>query len=738
MYIDGVIRDAQCGLTYYPGANYWVVGFPNTPTTIADLRVYNRALSQAEATRLSSLIAQGLTANSGSLQTGLAEYWPMGSACPCTGTINANVMQTESTGPTVAITTPLNGGTITGAAVTVTATATDPIGVNSVQFQVDGSNAGALLTSAPYTISFDSTKLVDGPGHTIVATATNAGGITSTSQVNVTSSNGVSEQNWYFAVAGSDSNNCKTTGTACKTLAHVATLTMHESDHVLFNGGDTFTGCVSLNGTNTLSRPLFPVIFDSYGTGPAILTTQGSGCTSADGRVGIIDITAGAQGIQLNGVPGTSGLKLVCDSTGAAGIGVYISSYGGATNWITLNGVEITGLCHDGISANFDAAILVDPTSGNRVDNVALINTVIHGPSGPADLVDNGLFTFGPQTANTYRAIQGNYIYNIGGQPSSASSGNGLAISTNQPPTAPPFSGNVIHDTGANGTTCGGPVLFGTFFADSIYWSQNEGYNSIPYPTFVSGCDHDGIDFDLGTTNSTAKYNYIHNTFGEGIYAFVEDAYGPINIGFNIVDESAQTASNTQSNAIAVAWGYPATPAINVFNNSVTCPGSTAGFCFFHGFTDTSLFPGVIANNIFNSLNGNFVYLEGLSYPGLHMLSNDYYTTHSTKLWRLGYATYATTFAAWQAVAPGGEVGSITTNPAWVGPTGTNVTCNATAGTTGPQPCPAGYALSGGSPAHNTGTDLTSYLGAGWATRDYYGTTLPSGGGTGFPIGAAI
>ena len=53
--------------------------------------------------------------------------------------------------PTVSITAPGNGATVSGA-VTVSANATDNVAVASVQFEVDGANVGSPVTSAPIVI----------------------------------------------------------------------------------------------------------------------------------------------------------------------------------------------------------------------------------------------------------------------------------------------------------------------------------------------------------------------------------------------------------------------------------------------------------------------------------------------------------------------------------------------------------------------------------------------------------
>jgi len=50
--------------------------------------------------------------------------------------------------------------------VTVTATAADSSGIASVQFQVDSSNLGAADTTSPYSQSWNTTTVVDGP-HTL-------------------------------------------------------------------------------------------------------------------------------------------------------------------------------------------------------------------------------------------------------------------------------------------------------------------------------------------------------------------------------------------------------------------------------------------------------------------------------------------------------------------------------------------------------------------------------------------
>jgi len=93
--------------------------------------------------------------------------------------------------PTAAITLPVGGATVSGNAVTVTATAaaTSPATMSSVQFQLDGVNIGAAVNAAPYSILWDSTTAVNG-SHTLTAIATDSAGQHGTSAgVTVTTSN---------------------------------------------------------------------------------------------------------------------------------------------------------------------------------------------------------------------------------------------------------------------------------------------------------------------------------------------------------------------------------------------------------------------------------------------------------------------------------------------------------------------------------------------------------------------
>ena len=85
--------------------------------------------------------------------------------------------------PAVSITAPVNGSTVSGSAVTVSANASDNVGVASVDFKVDGTTT-LTDTTSPYAMIWNSTTATNG-SHTFTALARDAAG-------NVTTSTGVS------------------------------------------------------------------------------------------------------------------------------------------------------------------------------------------------------------------------------------------------------------------------------------------------------------------------------------------------------------------------------------------------------------------------------------------------------------------------------------------------------------------------------------------------------------------
>ncbi len=165
LYVDGTLVDGAENLT---GINQSA-----TPTFSTSLSWYSNLFSNGTHT-LTAKAYDGLGNN-------------IGTSSPVTVTVSNGAA--DSTPPTVSLTAPSSGATVSGSSVTVSASASDNVGVAGVQFKLDGTNLNPEDTSSPYSITWDSTTTING-SHVLSATARDAAGnSTTSSQVTITVSN---------------------------------------------------------------------------------------------------------------------------------------------------------------------------------------------------------------------------------------------------------------------------------------------------------------------------------------------------------------------------------------------------------------------------------------------------------------------------------------------------------------------------------------------------------------------
>jgi len=117
----------------------------------------------------------------------------------------------DLTPPGVTLTAPGDTAIVSGVAVSVTADATDNVGVAGVQFVLDGANLGAEDTSSPYGVVWNTTAVQNGP-HTLRAVARDASGnSTATAVITVTVSNAPPPALAMDAVVSGDRSTASTT-----------------------------------------------------------------------------------------------------------------------------------------------------------------------------------------------------------------------------------------------------------------------------------------------------------------------------------------------------------------------------------------------------------------------------------------------------------------------------------------------------------------------------------------------
>ena len=99
-----------------------------------------------------------------------ANDWPMIFQNPR----NTATRLLDTTPPSVMITYPASGAAVRGQ-ITVIANASDNVGVTNLQFQLDGANLGPIVTSAPFSVVWDTAQASLG-SHTLTAVAKDAAG----------------------------------------------------------------------------------------------------------------------------------------------------------------------------------------------------------------------------------------------------------------------------------------------------------------------------------------------------------------------------------------------------------------------------------------------------------------------------------------------------------------------------------------------------------------------------------
>src|SRR5580704_4514486 len=167
----------------------WTTNMPATSQV-----VYGPTTDYGQSTPLNSTMVTSHSVTLTNLTTGIQYHYKCQSQA-ADGSTSTTPDETFTTGtsddttpPAVAITSPINGATVSGT-VTMSASATDNVAVANVQFQLDGNNIGAAVTATPYNFAWDTTTSPNG-NHTVAAIATDTSGNAASSVVeNITVSN---------------------------------------------------------------------------------------------------------------------------------------------------------------------------------------------------------------------------------------------------------------------------------------------------------------------------------------------------------------------------------------------------------------------------------------------------------------------------------------------------------------------------------------------------------------------
>jgi peptidoglycan/xylan/chitin deacetylase (PgdA/CDA1 family) len=303
--------------------------------------------------------------------------------------------------PTVSLTSPTSGATV-GGAVTLSANATSPIGIARVDYLVNGCTV-ASSTTAPFTTTWNSSTVVDGPA-TFTARAVDISGSQATSTgATATISNGTSgvlsglQGYWNFdegsGTSASDSTGHCYTGTTHGSNIWTASGKIHAG---LQLGGPGSSNYVSTSFPIPTSGPV------TYAGWANRADTSGSygllGSSDGSGNGPLIQIPSGTSNIKFwrrsSGVsttftgvvpaPGTWFQWVLVDNPSAQTTTLYINGVSVGTNAnattdSTAGTLEVGG--YAGTSSLFKG--LIDEVGvWNRALSAAEVNTLYNGGAG--------------------------------------------------------------------------------------------------------------------------------------------------------------------------------------------------------------------------------------------------------------------------------------------------------------------------------------------------------------------
>lgn len=273
-----------------------------------------------------------------------------------------------------------------------------------------------------------------------------------------------------------------------QTLAQVSSKLFNPGDSILLNGGQNFTGPLTMNSSGSSGNP---ITIGSYGTGNAIINA-GAG----DGIYSTNTSYVTVENLTIYGSASSSG----------GGAGVNFNAASGSQSNITINNVTAygtTGVTNDGGYQNggygFDTGIKVQ-ANGGEYESVLVENSTAYNCATYGVLIAGNGNNFSPSSNFSAVPLNNNVTYDSG----------------NYNPT----HGAGVFLYGVNG----GVVEYSTAYnnGDLGMWTWSTNNITFTHDT-VYGTHGEGgdgaFDLDGNVTNSTIGYSYSYNNKQGGIPA---------------------------------------------------------------------------------------------------------------------------------------------------------------------------------------------------------------------------
>jgi len=476
------------------------------------------------------------------------------------GTVSVSVVK-DTTAPTVSVTSPASGVTVTGTAA-ITASASDNVGVSKVEFYGNG----VLLSSTnvtPYSYSWNTASVANG-SYTLTAKAYDAAGnIGTASNVSVTVNNAVADTTAPTVSIGSPVANATVSGTANVTATASDNVGVSKVEFYV-NGALQATDTASpysfswntsslANGSYTLSCKAYDVAGNARQSTSVPVTVSNSASQQSSYTIwgtavpGVADAGADSA-VEL-------GVKFRSDTNGTVtGIRFYKASTNTGThvgNLWSSTGTKLATVTFTNETAsgwqqmNFSTPVVITANTvyvasyhtnvghysgdqgyftGKGMDNAPL-HALANGVNG-----GNGVYAYGATSAfpnQTWNTT--NYWVDVAFSPATTTTGD---------TTAPAVS--VTAPTG--GSTVSGSVSVTAAASDSVGVSKVEFY--------VNGA--------LQATDTASPYSFSWNTtsLSDGSYTLTAKAYdaaGNMGTSSNVSVTVKNTVADTTAPTVAIS-----------------------------------------------------------------------------------------------------------------------------------------------------------------------------------------
>jgi len=287
------------------------------------------------------------------------------------------------TPPSVSISSPANGATVSGT-ITVSGTASDPVGLSSVQLQIDGGAFSPASGTTNWSFSFDTSSLSNA-AHSLTARASDSSGLSASSSITVNVSNSGSGSILNVLNFGATGNG-STDDTAAINSAIAA---LQPGDTLLFPCTSSSTyllssqltiniSNVTVDGSscailrNTSSGTVFSIGGSGNGNpnyGPAVaLSATANELATTFSTVSSLGVAPGDYLLlQQGGKDSSTGSSdSGCDPSGCRGELLKVASVSG-------NSITVTTALHDSYNPSLNAATaqkILNPLTAISVKNI--------------------------------------------------------------------------------------------------------------------------------------------------------------------------------------------------------------------------------------------------------------------------------------------------------------------------------------------------------------------------------